>query len=520
MAVINISSEEKLKAKRYVEENCQDLPTTRKIPHWSKLLDAKYCDMFLGVGQGKFPGGLGHFDSENEANKMRATQYTGNIFKTSQGTLVYFGSEEDPWYKTIVGRELLFPAKPENVVGFTVGRKDHASWFTGEGWQQRFWDKMFKETSIQGFRGGITDTKLGFGFRNFREYLEQIDNKVFPSGTCVKLTYTSVGMLTTQSVAKQLGEFLSDPLIRGALVGALAVVGVDPKTANTIIDTVKNICVAVGNGQPINYGDLLKTAGPIMPQFMKPYMGKMSSLYAVYENPTPETIKACADTLGVNADNVKKIIGGTQGNVNPSELLFTMQAGSKLEDANRMLSGLKSINLTEFGAKNGVNLTKYYEKIKDVDNPLNNPLIQNLSTNTLGTQLNSLIPNIDVLAQSIIAEKVKSLKTPEEHRNLINMATGQQDLDTVLPNMSMTSMIFQAINSAKEGKPYLLPAEIPDEFRKCTAMNIMAETGVPVMDKPPSPKEGPKLDPNFLSNLNKNKTTNKLKSKRRKKEFR
>jgi hypothetical protein len=81
--------------------------------------------------------------------------------------------------------------------------------------------------------------------------------------------------------------------------------------------------------------------------------------------------------------------------------------------------------------------------------------------------------------------------------------------------------MFQAINSAKNGKPYLLPAEIPDEFRKCTAMNIMAETGVPVMDKPPTPKEAPKLDPNYLSNLNKkSNNTNKLSSKRRKKEFR
>jgi hypothetical protein len=520
MAVI-ITNDEKINAKRYVEENCKDLPTTRKIPHWSKLLDAKYCDMFLGIGQEKFgiPGGLGNYlTSSSEASKLRASQYTGNIFKTAKGTMIYFGSEEDPQYKIIIGRELL--GTPQLIKGFCVGRGDH-SWFNNIGWQQRFYDNMFKDSNIRGFKNGITDTSTGISFANFRQYLEQADNKDFPSGTVIKLTYSSRGMITTQSVAKDLGKFLSNPMVQGALVGALAVVGVDPVTANKIITTVAKICNAVGSGEPINYADLLQTAGPIMPQSMKPHMGKVGSLYAVYQNPTPETIKACADTLGVNAENVKKIIGGTQGNVNPSELLFTMKAGSKLEDANTMLSGLKSINLTEFGAKNGTDLTRYYEKIKDADNPLNNSLIQNLSTNTLGTQLNSLIPNIDVIAQSIIAEKLKSLKTPEEHRNLLNMATGQQDLDTVLPDMSMTSLMFQAINSAKNGKPYLLPAEIPDEFRKCTAMNIMAETGVPVMDKPPTPKEAPKLDPNYLSNLNKkSNNTNKLSSKRRKKEFR
>jgi hypothetical protein len=43
-------------------------------------------------------------------------------------------------------------------------------------------------------------------------------------------------------------------------------------------------------------------------------------------------------------------------------------------------------------------------------------------------------------------------------------------------------MIQQAIESSNANKPYVLPVDIPDKYRTCMAYQIMADTGVPVID--------------------------------------
>jgi len=62
------------------------------------------------------------------------------------------------------------------------------------------------------------------------------------------------------------------------------------------------------------------------------------------------------------------------------------------------------------------------------------------------------------------------------------MASARNDLDTALPNLAYSSMIQQAIESSNANKPYILPPDVPKEYRSCMALQITADTGIPVVD--------------------------------------
>jgi hypothetical protein len=133
--------------------------------------------------------------------------------------------------------------------------------------------------------------------------------------------------------------------------------------------------------------------------------------------------------------------------------------------------------------------TKYYTTIINKDGTINSPLVQNASTLSIGDSLTSLTPNIDNIVRAMLESKV--LTDQRERRNAIHQATGRQELDTKLSNMCLTSMILQAETCARNSEPYILPTEIPQEYRRCYSASITAETGIPVVDKSASPAPTP-----------------------------
>lgn len=527
----NTRATAKAEAKRYLEQSCQDLPKMTEIPHWTALRDKKYADVWMGVGSdywasihGNLPYGL-NLTGREEYQKLRNTRYTGNFFKLSKGNLVWIGNMDDPEYKKIVDKNLL-----SDPLVFDIRRGDYYYLQSSRehfGKQDVPWGASFSHHMFQNVNTlhlGKTRGKQalpsqhGITYTNWNDLLTQLEGRTFPEGKAIAIGYTDAGIISSANAAKEVGNFLKSPIGRiitsAGIVGAGALIGVPitPQQANQYIDNVVSLTDTIEQGKMPSTQQIMVASAGLIPEGLANYINPAQKLLNAYKSNDPSQIALAAMDLGVTPSKVQSLLGyGRSKEGSIGAFYDGLKPGTNLTDKTNLLTTYK-VGGYVLDSTNRAKSDNYYTNIINKDGTINSPLVQNASTLSIGDSLTSITPNIDNIVRSMLESKV--LKDERERRNAIHQATGRQELDTKLPNMCLTSMILQAETCARNSEPYILPTEIPQEYRRCYSASITAETGIPVVDKSASP---PPKDPSNPTPKTPGKKTDPKKSNAKKK---
>jgi hypothetical protein len=517
----------KAEAKRFLEQSCQSLPKMTEIPHWTALRDKKYADVWMGVGSdewakthGGYPFGL-NLTGREEYQKLRDREYTGNFFKLKNGTLVWIGNLDSAEYLKILDKNLL--SDPDV---FDIRRGDY--WYLQSArehfgkqnvpWGASFSHHMFQDVSTLHLGNTRNKQSLpnqhGISYKNWFDLLTQLENRKLPVGKAIVIGYSDKGIISATKASEEVGNFLKSPLgkiittagIVGA--GALAGVNISPQQANSFIDNVISLTDTVSQGKMPTTQQIMVASAGLIPGDLASYINPAQKLLDAYGSQDPNKLALVAMDLGVTPSKVQSLLGyGRSKEGSIGAFYDGLKPGTNLTDKNNLLTTYKVGGYVLDASQKANSYPKVYAQIINKDGTINSPLVQNASTLSIGDSLTSITPNIDNIVRAMIESKV--LQDDRERRNAIHQATGRQELDTKLPNMCLTSMILQAETCARNSEPYILPSEIPTEYRRCYSASITAETGIPVVDKSASPTPAkPTPSP---------KQTNKPKSKSKKK---
>jgi hypothetical protein len=522
----NTRATAKAEAKRFLEQSCQSLPKMTEIPHWTALRDKKYADVWMGIGSDQWAGTHGsvpfgvNLSGREEYQRLRNTQYTGNFFKLNKGNLVWIGDMDSAEYLKIVEKNLL-----SDPIVFDIRRGDY---FYLQGdvdnfgkgnvpWQAMFYG-MFQDNTKVLHLGRYKNkqnvpNQHGISYQNWNDLLKQLENKTFPEGKAIVIGYNDKGIISAQNASLEVGNFLKSPLGRmittAGIVGAGALAGVpiSPQQANDYINNVVSLTDTVSQGKMPTTQQIMVASAGLIPEGMGSYVNTAQKLIDAYGSQDTNKLALVAMDLGVTPSKIQSLLGyGRSKEGSIGAFYDGLKPGANLTDKANLLTTYKVGGYVLDSSTKATN-TKYYAQIINKDGTINSPLVQNASTLSIGDSLTSITPNIDNIVRAMIESKV--LKDERERRNAIHQATGRQELDTKLPNMCLTSMILQAETCARNSEPYILPSEIPTEYRRCYSASITAETGIPVVDKSASPTPAkPTPSP---------KPTNKPKSKSKKK---
>lgn len=505
---INTRATAKAEAKKYLEQSCQSLPKMTEIPHWSVLRNKKYADVWLGVGSdswaqthGGIPFGL-NLSGREEYNKIRNTEYTGNFFKLKQGNLVWIGNASGGEYAKIKQKNLL-----SDPIEFIIKRGDY---FYLQGSVENFgkgrvdWQAMFSHYMFQSGKTlhlGKAKNKQndpsqnGITYTNWLDLLIQLENKTFPEGKAIVIGYLDEGIVSAQSVANEVANFLKSPL--GQMILTIGIpmfgkqVGLDikPETVRGYINNVVSLTDTVSQGKMPSTQQIMMASAGLIPEGLANYVNPAQKLLNAYNSGDQAQLALVAMDLGVTPSKVQSLLGyGRSKEGSIGAFYDGLKPGSNFTASTNLLTTYK-VGGYVLDSSTKATDTKYYTTIINKDGTINSPLVQNASTLSVGDSLTSLTPNIDNIVRAMIESKV--LTDQRERRNAIHQATGRQELDTKLSNMCLTSMILQAETCARNSEPYILPTEIPQEYRRCYSASITAETGIPVVDKSASPAPTP-----------------------------
>jgi len=506
----NTRATAKAEAKKYLEQSCQSLPRMTEIPHWSVLKNKKYADVWLGVGSdswaqthGSIPYGL-NLTGREEYNKMRNNDYTGNFFKLKQGNLVWIGNCSGGEYAKIKQKNLL-----SDPIEFIIKRGDYF-YLQGDvdnfgkgrvNWQAMFSHFMFQPgktlhmNNIGSASARNEPNQNGIQYTNWLDLLIQLENRTFPEGKAIVIGYLDEGIVSVQQVANEVGNFLKSPLGQMILIGGItagsAALGM-PIPASQVkgyIDNVVSLTDTVSQGKMPSTQQIMMASAGLIPEGLANYINPAQKLLNAYNSGDQSQLALAAMDLGVTPGKVQSLLGyGRSKEGSIGAFYDGLKPGTNLTDKTNLLTTYK-VGGYVLDSTNKATDTKYYTTIINKDGTINSPLVQNASTLSIGDSLTSLTPNIDNIVRAMLESKV--LNDQRERRNAIHQATGRQELDTKLPNMCLTSMILQAETCARNSEPYILPTEIPQEYRRCYSASITAETGIPVVDKSASPAPTP-----------------------------
>ena len=232
---------------------------------------------------------------------------------------------------------------------------------------------------------------------------------------------------------------------------------------------------------------MVASAG-LIPSGLGSYIDPAQKLLSAYNSKNDAQLLLAAMELGVTPNKIGSLLGyGRSKEGNIGAFYDGLKPGAKLTDKTNLLTTYKVGGYVLDASQQADTYEKTYRTIINKDGTINSPLVQNASTLSLGDSLTTTTPNIDNIVRAMIESKI--LTDNREKRNAIQQATGRQELDTKLPNSSLTSMILQAETCARNSEPYILPSEIPQEYRRCYSASITAETGIPIIDKSVTPPE-------------------------------
>lgn len=501
----NTRATAKAEAKKYLEQSCQSLPKMTEIPHWSALQNLKYADVWHGVGSDEWAnihGGIPfgkHLSGREEYNKIRNTEYTGNFFKLKQGNLVWIGNASGGEYAKIKQKNLL-----SDPLEFIIKRGDY--WYLqgnvdGQDWKVSFSRMMFASGQGSTLHLGKAKNKQnlpetnGIQYNSWFDLLTKLEGRSIPQGKNIVIGYLDEGIVSAQSVANDLGNFLKSPL--GQMILTIGIpmfgkqVGLDikPETVKGYINNVVSLTDTVSQGKMPSTQQIMMASAGLIPEGLANYVNPAQKLLNAYNSGDQAQLALVAMDLGVTPSKVQSLLGyGRSKEGSIGAFYDGLKPGSNFTASTNLLTTYK-VGGYVLDATNKATDTKYYTTIINKDGTINSPLVQNASTLSVGDSLTSLTPNIDNIVRAMIESKV--LTDQRERRNAIHQATGRQELDTKLSNMCLTSMILQAETCARNSEPYILPTEIPQEYRRCYSASITAETGIPVVDKSASPAPTP-----------------------------
>jgi hypothetical protein len=358
----------------------------------------------------------------------------------------------------------------------------------------------------------------GIQYNSWYDLLTKLENRTFPPGKNIVIGYLDEGIVSAQSVANDLGNFLKSPL--GQMILTIGIpmfaeqvgMNIKPEQVKGYINDVISLTDTVGQGKMPSTQQIMMASAGLIPEGLANYINPAQKLLNAYKSNDQAQLALVAMDLGVTPSKVQSLLGyGRSKEGSIGAFYDGLKPGTNLTDKTNLLTTYK-VGGYVLDSTNRATDTKYYTNIINKDGTINSPLVQNASTLSIGDSLTTLTPNIDNIVRAMIESKV--LTDNREKRNAIQQATGRQELDTKLPNMCLTSMILQAETCARNSEPYILPTEIPQEYRRCYSASITAETGIPVVDKSASP---PPKDPSNPTPKTPGKKTDPKKSNAKKK---
>ena len=530
MALIDAKKQQE--AKQKMATGCAGvLPSNRKLPLWTDLSNPKLADVWLLKNMAMNKGGFGNpggsafginLSGKDEYVQLSRDWYQGNFFTTKSGHRLYIADAKTPDCITAMQNRLFGETEGKDYLRFHVNRGQHEQLRDG-GWGEQFTRRMFTQTGSGGkynvwaFRKDIEQN--GIRYNNFYNLLSQLDtNTRIPITMPIVITFDDTGIISWQTVAQDINKFYEKygTYITLTLASALAILSAGTTAyllvgaAQSMFEGVKKLTDKIASGQQINATDIMGATGGILPAGTEKYVQKGLEAGQFLSNYNdPASLLKAANIIGVSNKDITNIFGSVVGDTGAQGLSFlldSMQPGKKIDEATLTLAVLKSQNIVSTSAINAQTLAMAKQFI-DSKGGNNSPLVQNVATNSLNDVMNGIIPNINHVSKVVI-DNNKAKMSPEEYRSWVNMATARNDLDTSLPTLAYQSMIQQAIESSNANKPYVLPVDIPDKYRTCMANQIMADTGIPVIDSKTyvKPQQKPQEKPQ-----EKNKKSNKKK---------
>lgn len=498
MPLIDVKKQQEAKAQ--VAGICKDkLPSNRRLPLWTDLANPKLADVWLQgtgtlFGDGKTYGD--NLSGKDEYVRLRNDWYQGNYFRTNKGHMVYIGNEKHFDTVAVLGNGL-FGKEGDNYLRFHTGRGfDNNKILRDGGWAERFSRLMFmpqSETKTWVYR--TLPVHNGIRYANWWDLLRQIEESPIPTNKVIVITYSDEGVIALDRIAKDIAKFYAE--YGTYIIGALAIAGTIftagtlgatiVSTATQIFNGSKTIIDKLAKGQPITPTEIMSATGGLLPKESEKYiqtaMNVGANLDQFNKTRDPQALLRASAEMGIKKEQIINVVDGfvgKKGADSASFLLNSIEQGAKIDNVMLTMTVLKAqgiVNTSSFNAQTAEMARQFINNTGKE----NSPIVQNIATNSLGNVMNAIIPNINNVSK-VVLDDMRNKMSQEEYRSWCNMASARNDLDTALPNLAYTTMIQQAIESSNANMPYMLPPDVPKEYRSCMALQITADTGIPVVD--------------------------------------
>lgn len=499
MPLIDVKKQQEAKAQ--VAGICKDkLPSNRRLPLWTDLANPKLADVWLQgtgtlFGDGKTYGD--NLSGKDEYVRLRNDWYQGNFFRTNKGHMVYIGNAKHFDTVAVLGNNL-FGKEKDNYLRFHTarGNSNNDRFLTGGGWAERFSKLMLMPQSET---GSFVYTKHpvhnGISYANWWDLLQKIEQSSIPTNKVIVLTYDDTGIIALDRIAQDLANFYAEygTYIIGALAVASAIVTAGStaalylSTATKIFSASKVVIDKLATGKPVTSTDLMSATGGLLPKESEKYiqtaMNVGANLEQFNKTKNPQALLRASAEMGIKKEQIINVVDGfvgKKGADSASFLLNSIEQGAKVDNVMLTMTVLKAqgiVNTSSFNAQTAEMARQFINNTGKE----NSPIVQNIATNSLGNVMNAIIPNINNVSK-VVLDDMRNKMSQEEYRSWCNMASARNDLDTALPNLAYTTMIQQAIESSNANMPYMLPPDVPKEYRACMALQITADTGIPVVD--------------------------------------
>lgn len=484
MPVVDVKKQ--IEAKNWLSNNCTNFPKNKEIPHWTALTDLAYADTWLWNTNIRFDINK-NLKLQSNLENIQKNRYTGNFFKTKKGHLIYIGNAEAPDTMIALDKKMF----GKNPIRYHISRLSFGK-ISGGGWAENFTENMFlKDKKAFGnwlspnaeYRNPNTRREEErISYYNWYNLLEKIETSNIPTNDIIVITYDSKG-ISTHNIAKEINKFLTEnqTYIIAGITAATSIfsLGLTAPQCIAMFAGIKTIASKLENYEEITVADISNATQPILPKTFYPYAkAGLDTAYAL-NDPSPENLIKAANNLGVEDSKIQNVLSSVTSPEKAGYLLTALKKSKKFDDANILLGVLqcqKMVDTTMLDAKT-VDMAKNLIQKEGIKSGYLGTLFNTSNSNTL----TGLIPNVSNLC-SALTEEYKKIMTNEEYVATVNMGTSRNDLDKSLPNLSMQSLLFQAIKSADNNTPYILPPTVDEKYRKCTAMTITAETGIPVIE--------------------------------------
>jgi len=521
MPLIDVKKQQEAKAQ--VNSICRDkLPSNRKLPLWTDLTNLKLADIWLQGTGIKLGGKDGYGDNltKNEYVKLRSDWYQGNFFRTKAGHMIYLAQSTSPDAIAVIDGKL-FGERDKDYLRFHINRSDHSR-LLGGGWGEQFTKRMLLPTTGANSSGDWAMRNPAFQnnitYYNFYDLLRQIEESRIPTTKPIIITFSDGNIIAMDKIAREFSNFIDQYApyiittltIAASLVTAGSTAALYLATANKIFAGVSGLTKAIAMGKPVNASDIMSASGGLLPEGSEKYVQTAlnvgTNVDSYLKTGNPQSLLQASAQLGVKKEQLVSIVEGITGKKgadSASFLLTAMEQGKKIDQTMLTLGVLKAQSIVDTSAFNAETLAMARNFIQG-NGGQNSALVQNIATNSLGNVMNGIIPNINNVSK-VVLDDMRGKMSQEEFRSWCNMASARNDLDTALPNMAYQSMIQQAIESSNANKPYVLPPDVPKQYRSCMALQLTADTGIPVVDpynvksvvppKPAPPKPNDKSKP-------------------------